>query len=66
MLFCNLDVLCGDLGIGKLWCLIKKNFLVIKTLDPYWIRDPDRYHIQPKMLDPDPYQMITDPKPCIL
>ncbi len=32
--------------------------------------DPDRYRIQPKMLDPDPYQMNTDPKiiyfvPCV-
>ena len=42
-------------------------FLVIKTpgsgLDP----DPDpdwRIGIQPKMLDPDPYQMNTDPQPC--
>jgi hypothetical protein len=36
-------------------------FLVIKTLDPDWIRD-----IQPKMLDqfPDPYQTNTDPKQC--
>jgi hypothetical protein len=33
-------------------------FLVIKTLDP------DRY--SPKMLDPDPYQMNTDPKPCMV
>jgi hypothetical protein len=34
-------------------------FLVIKTLDPDWIR----IGIHPKMLDPDPYQMNTDPKP---
>ncbi len=29
--------------------------------------DPNRYGIQPKMLvpDPDPYQMKTDPKPCL-
>jgi hypothetical protein len=33
-------------------------FLVIKTLDPDWIR----IGIQQKMLDPDPYQMNTDPK----
>jgi hypothetical protein len=25
--------------------------------------DPDWIGIQPKMLDPDPYQMNTDPKP---
>jgi hypothetical protein len=36
------------------------HFLVIKTLDPDWIRI--RIGIQPKMLDPDPYQMNTDPK----
>jgi hypothetical protein len=35
-------------------------FLVIKTLDP----DRIRIGIQSKMLDPDPYQMNTDPKPC--
>jgi hypothetical protein len=37
-------------------------FLLIKTLDPDWIR----IGIQPKIMDPDadPYQMNTDPKPC--
>jgi hypothetical protein len=67
--FCNLDVLYGSLGIGKLKFLIpKKNFifissckffliLVIKTPDPDWIR----IGIQPKMLDPN--QMNTDPQP---
>ncbi len=35
-------------------------FLVIKTLDPDWIR----IGFQPKMLDPDPCPMNTDPKPC--
>jgi hypothetical protein len=35
-------------------------FLVIKTLDPDWIR----IAIQPKMMDPDPYQMNTEPKHC--
>ncbi len=34
--------------------------LVVKTLDPDWIR----ISIQPKMLDPDLYQTNTDPKPC--
>jgi hypothetical protein len=60
--FCNLDVLYGGLGIGKLYFLIKKKvnfffsaviffqFLFIKALDPDWIR----IGIQPKMLDPDP------------
>jgi hypothetical protein len=33
------------------------------TLDPDWIRIPIGIH--PKMLDPDPYQMNTDPKPCL-
>ncbi len=33
------------------------SFVVIKTLDPDWIR----IGIQPKMQDPEPYQMETDP-----
>jgi hypothetical protein len=37
-------------------------FLVIKALDPYWIRI--RIGIQPKMLDPDPDEMNADPQPC--
>jgi hypothetical protein len=69
--FCNLDVLYGGLGIGKLYFLIQKNliflaviffqFLVIKALDPdpYWIR----IGIQLKMLDPDPDEMNADPQP---
>ena len=32
-------------------------------MDPDWIRI--RIGIQPKMLDPDPYQMNADPQPCI-
>jgi hypothetical protein len=38
-------------------------FFVILTLDSYWIR----IRIQPKMLDPDPdpYEMNTDPPPCL-
>ncbi len=36
--------------------------MVIKTLDPDWIRI--WIGIQPKMLDPDRYQMNTDPQPC--
>ncbi len=35
-------------------------FLVIKTLDHIWIRNG----IQPKMLDPYPESMNTDPKHC--
>jgi hypothetical protein len=34
--------------------------LVIKTPDTDWIQI--RIGIQPKILDPDPYQMYTDPK----
>ncbi len=70
--FCSLDVLYGGLGIGKLYFLIKKNviffsvviffqFLVIKALNPDWIRI--RIGIQPKMLDPDPDEMNADPQP---
>ncbi len=36
--------------------------MVIKALDPDWIRI--RIGIQPKMLDPDPDEMNADPKPC--
>ncbi len=39
-------------------------FLVIKALDPDWIRI--RIDIQPKMLDPDPDEMNADPQPCLL
>ncbi len=65
--FCNLDILYGGLGIGKLQFLIKKNlifflqFLVIKALDPDWIRIQIGVH--PKMLDPDPNEMNADPQP---
>jgi hypothetical protein len=34
-------------------------FLVIKALDPDWIR----IGIQPKMLDPDPDEINADPQP---
>ena len=67
--FCNLDVLYGGLGIGKLQFDQKifisftavnfLQFLVLKTLNPDWIR----IGIRPKMLDPDPYQMSADPQP---
>jgi len=67
-----LDILYGVLGIGKLQFLIKKiqiffscnfflQFLVIKALDPDWIRI--RIGVQPKMLDPDPDEMNADPQP---
>jgi hypothetical protein len=36
-------------------------FLVIKGLDPDWIRI--RIGLQPQTLDPDPEKMNTDPKP---
>jgi hypothetical protein len=68
-----MDILYGGLGIGKLQFLIKKkvNFffsckffsiLVIKALDPDWIRI--RIGLQPQPLDPDPKKMNTDPKHC--
>jgi hypothetical protein len=64
--FRNMDVLYGGLGISTcsfLFLSQKKldffsavqfyHFLVLKTLDPYWMRI--RIGIQPKLLDPDPY-----------
>ena len=74
--FYNLNILYGGLGIGKLQFLIKKKFtfffscnfffqfLVIKGLDPDWIRI--RIGVQPNMLDPDPDEMNADPQPCLL
>ncbi len=68
--FYNLDKLYGGLGTGKLQFLIKKKiykkisvvifilFLVIKALDPDWIRI--RIGLQPQTLDPDPEKMYTD------
>jgi hypothetical protein len=61
-----LDVLYGGLGVGKLLnfffsAVIFFQFLVIKALDPYWIRI--RIGIQPQMLDPDPDEMNADPQP---
>ena len=35
--------------------------MVIKALDPDWIRI--RIGVHPKMLDPDPDEMNTDPQP---
>ncbi len=66
--FCNLDIRYGGLGIGKLQLIKTKfsavfffQFLVIKALDPDWIRI--RIGLQPQTLDPDPDQMNADPKP---
>jgi hypothetical protein len=68
--FCNLDVLYGRLGIGKIVvfdpyeirfffsCKFFSNFWSSKPMDPDWIR----IGIQPKMLDPDPFQINTDPQ----
>jgi hypothetical protein len=39
-------------------------FLVIKALDPDWIRI--RIGIKPKMLDPDPDEMNADPQPWLI
>ncbi len=80
--FYNLDLLNGGLGIGKLQFLIKKKkiisaviffqFLVIKALDPYWIRISIwiriRIGLQHHTLDPDPdpKKMNTDPQPWCL
>jgi hypothetical protein len=62
--FYNLDILYGGLEIGNLQFLKKKKhtkkisaviffkFLVIKALDPDWIRI--RIGLQPQTLDPDP------------
>ncbi len=72
--FYNLDILYGGLGIGKLQFLVKKKkkknsaviffqFLVIKALDPDWIRI--RIGIQPQTLDPDPEKMNTDSQPWV-
>jgi hypothetical protein len=69
--FCNLDILYGGLGIGKLQFLIQNFFyfflavifflfLVIKALDPIRIR----IGVHPKMLDPDPDEMNADVQPC--
>ncbi len=76
--FCNLYILYGGLGIGKLQFLIKKDLIffsaviffqflgVIKALDPDWIRIRIRIGLQPQPLDPDLdlEKMNTDPKHC--
>ncbi len=69
--FYNLDILYGGLEIGKLQFLKKKKkfsaviffqFLVIKALDQDWIWILTRIVVHPKMLDPDPDEMNTDPQ----
>ncbi len=74
-LFGSLKFLYGGLGKGKLLFVIQKNvFSAVNFVTFFFLQnpgsgsgldpDPDRYPIQPKMLDPDLYQMSTDPKIC--
>jgi hypothetical protein len=68
--FYDLDIPNGGLGIGKMQFLIKKktsaliffSFLVIKALDPYWIRIG--IGLKHHTLDQDQEKMNTDPQPC--
>ncbi len=64
--FCNLDVLNGGLGIGKLQFLIKKKitfFFQLKFFSNFWSIKPwIRIGIQPKMLVSDPDEMNADPQ----
>jgi hypothetical protein len=63
--FYSLDILYGGLGIGKLHFLILKNLFIFQLLLFFWSSKPwIRFGSQPKMLDPDPDQMNTDPKLC--
>ncbi len=65
--FCNLDILYGGLGIGKLQFLIKKNLIFFSAVIffQFWSLKPwIRIGVQPKMLDPDPDEMNADPQPC--
>jgi hypothetical protein len=65
--FCNLDILYGGLGIGKLQFLKKKNLILFSAVIffNFWSLKPwIRIGIQPKMLDPDPDEMNADPQPC--
>jgi hypothetical protein len=43
-------------------CNFFLQFLVIKALDPDWIRIRIRIGLQPQPLDPDPEKMNADPK----
>jgi hypothetical protein len=49
----------------KISAVIFFQFLVIKALDPYWIRIRIRIRIglQHQTLDPDPEKINTDPQP---
>jgi hypothetical protein len=71
-----MDILNGGLGIGKFQFFDQKKinffsaviffqFLLIKALDPDWIRIRIRIGVHPKMLEPDPDEMNADPQPCI-
>ncbi len=57
--FCSLDVFSGGLGKGKLYTVLEQKQLFLAVYfyvfwsSNSWIRND----IQPKMLDPDPYQM---------
>jgi hypothetical protein len=55
-----LDVFYGGLGTSELQFLIQNFFF--HDPDPERIWTCIRISIQPKMLDPDPDQMNTDPK----
>ncbi len=48
----------GGTHCTSILLVVERNTPCIKTLDPDWIR----IGIQPKMLDPEPYQMTTDLK----
>jgi hypothetical protein len=75
--FCYLDVLCGGLGIGKLYLVFypKNNFFsaVIFSSSIFGHSSPGsgldwigiRIGIKPKMLDPDPDEMNADPQPWL-
>ncbi len=67
--FCNLDVLYGGLGIGKLlfWIQEMYFFPAVNFFQFFGHQNPRiRIGIHLKMLDPDPnpYQINTDPQPC--
>jgi hypothetical protein len=71
--FCNLDVIYGGLGIGKMDFLIKKNyfFLAVNFFSIFGHKNPgygldpdlDRHSVE-NAGSGSAYQMNTDPKPC--